>query len=68
VGLYFACGLRSDGTAVCWGDNSSGQAKVPSGTFVQIAATYSACGVRSNSTFVCWGCSGNDSCGACSVP
>lgn len=27
------CGLRSDDTVTCWGDNRSGQADAPSGTF-----------------------------------
>ena len=31
AGFYHSCGVRSDGTVACWGDNSSGQASPPGG-------------------------------------
>ena len=51
-----SCGVRSDGSVVCWGDNSDGQAVAPSGSFTQVSAgEYHSCGVRSDGSVVCWG-------------
>src|SRR4051794_31415380 len=33
-----SCGLRTDGTVSCWGDNSDGQASAPAGTFSAVSA------------------------------
>jgi len=32
-----ACGVRTDGTATCWGDTA---VPVPSGTFTQVSAGF----------------------------
>ena len=50
------CGLRSNGTAVCWGGGSI-QTDVPTTeTFTSISVgSDHACGLRSNGTAVCWG-------------
>jgi uncharacterized protein (TIGR03437 family) len=56
TGLLSACGLRPDGTAVCWGENQYGQRHAPGGTFKQIAASgVHACAVTTSSSVVCWG-------------
>ena len=56
VGSAHSCGLRSDATAVCWGDNWFGQADAPSGSFTAVSAgVHHSCGVRSDATAVCWG-------------
>jgi hypothetical protein len=56
VGGDHACGLRGDGTAVCWGKNDLGQATPPAGPFVQLAAGYRAgCGLRPDGSLACWG-------------
>ncbi|MCY4133799.1 MAG: hypothetical protein OXG30_02650, partial [bacterium] len=56
VGWVHSCGIRADSTAVCWGDNSDGQADAPAGAFTAIAAgQYQSCGIRADSTAVCWG-------------
>ncbi|MDS4058620.1 MAG: M6 family metalloprotease domain-containing protein, partial [Candidatus Contendobacter sp.] len=56
AGGSHTCGLRSDGTVACWGDNASGQASPWTGTFAQVSAGGShTCGVRSDGTVACWG-------------
>ena len=50
------CGLRPNGTAVCWGGGRM-QTDVPTNeTFTAISSgSTHACGLRSNGTAVCWG-------------
>jgi hypothetical protein len=65
AGAYHACGLRTDGSAVCWGNNLApnitgqkvgGQIDAPSGTFKKLSAGgYHTCGIRSDDTLACWG-------------
>ena len=56
AGLDQNCGLRPDGTAVCWGSNGSGQATPPAGTFSALAAGgFHTCGLRPDATATCWG-------------
>ncbi len=51
-----SCGLRLDGTAVCWGDNRDGQTDAPSGVFTSVSAGDAhSCGLRLDGTVVCWG-------------
>jgi len=53
------CGLKSDGTAVCWGANHLGQANPPAGQFDSIhAAGPSTCGLKKDGTIACWGGNG----------
>ena len=55
-GTAHACGLRTDGTISCWGDNSHGQTDAPGGEFSAVSAgrTHS-CGLRSDGSISCWG-------------
>ncbi|KAJ7297342.1 hypothetical protein O6H91_Y063200 [Diphasiastrum complanatum] len=58
VGESHLCGIREDGIAECWRNNSHGQATPPPGVvFSQIAAGGSfTCGITaSNSNILCWG-------------
>ena len=56
VGLSHLCGLRSDGTVICWGDNDRGQAEAPGGRFTALTAgDASTCGLRPDGPIVCWG-------------
>ena len=49
-----SCGIRSDDTIVCWGDNEYG----PAGGFKSVSAGGDhSCGIRSDDTVVCWGLS-----------
>ena len=50
------CGVRSDGSVVCWGSNGDGRAVAPGGSFTQTSAGWRhSCGVRSDGAVVCWG-------------
>ncbi len=55
-GNAHACGLHSDGTIGCWGDNSHGQTDAPEGEFTAVSAGLThSCGLRSDGTITCWG-------------
>ena len=51
------CGVKSDGSAACWGNNDyGGQATPPTGSFVSVSAGDShTCGVKGDGSVACWG-------------
>ncbi len=51
-----SCGLRTNGTITCWGNNDEGQATAPDGQYsaVTVGGEHS-CGLRTNGTITCWG-------------
>ena len=58
AGGTHSCGVRTDQTVVCWGDDISGQADAPAGRFTMVSAglgSLHSCGVRTDQTVVCWG-------------
>lgn len=57
VGQDHACGLRRDGTAVCWGSNAQGQSSPPpEEKFTHLSAGFDhTCALREDGTAVCWG-------------
>lgn len=56
VGHGFSCGIRPQGSVVCWGDDSAGQLQAPTGSFVTIAAgSGHSCGIRVDGAIKCWG-------------
>ena len=56
AGGYHTCGLKNDGSATCWGDNTHGQSTALSGTFTQLSAgRFHTCGLKSDGSAVCWG-------------
>ncbi|MEI7844497.1 MAG: S8 family serine peptidase, partial [Chloroflexota bacterium] len=60
AGWYHTCGLKSDGSIVCWGRNDYGQTNVPTGTYTQVSAgNYHTCGLKSDGSIVCWGLYGS---------
>lgn len=81
AGGTHSCGLRTDGSVVCWGDNSGGRADAPSGGFTSVSASAGcrtarllpgsrhtfghSCGVRVDGSVACWG---DNSSGQTDVP
>ena len=60
VGWIHACGVRTDGSVVCWGYDGHGEASPPSGTFSSVSAgTHHTCGVRTDGSVDCWGYDGH---------
>ncbi len=57
AGTDHTCGLRSDGAAVCWGRNGSGQASPPPDErFVAVSSGRDhTCALRLDGAAVCWG-------------
>ena len=62
VGRDHACGVRIDGSLICWGSNEDedgefvGKASPPAGSFVSVSAgLYHTCGIRTDGTAACWG-------------
>ena len=61
AGRTRSCGLREDGTVVCWGSNEEGQSSPPRNErFISITAGAwdHYCGLREDGTAVCWGSNG----------
>ena len=61
-GFFHSCGVKTDGSVVCWGSNEdwegnlSGQATPPGGSFASVSAgVWHSCGVKTNGSVVCWG-------------
>ena len=56
-GWFHNCAIReSDGRAVCWGDNTYGQADPPASVFVSVTAGANhSCGVSPDGESICWG-------------
>ena len=56
AGNGFSCGVRVDGTLVCWGSDAGGAASAPAGEFVAVSAGRAhSCGVQADGAAVCWG-------------
>ena len=55
AGSSHSCGLRTDGTVTCWGENDNGQADAPSERFTAVSASWHSCGLRTDGTVTCWG-------------
>ena len=62
IGELHTCGLRADGSVVCWGNDEYNQVSdTPTGRFTFIAAGPNhTCGLRTDGSVVCWGNDGYD--------
>lgn len=54
--VWNSCGIRTDGSLQCWGDNiSGGVSPVPPGTFAQVSVGFDyGCGLRADGSVDCW--------------
>ena len=56
AGSHYTCGVRTDGSIVCWGSGEEGRATPPAGEFLSVSAGhYHTCGVREDGSVACWG-------------
>ena len=63
AGHAHTCGVKADGSVICWGSyrvgafgNSTGRPKPPPGSFVSVGAgDYHNCGLKPDSSVECWG-------------
>lgn len=56
AGELNTCGVRPDGTGVCWGENGWGQLGVPEAEFVDVRpGRGQVCGLRGDGAVECWG-------------
>ena len=56
AGGLHSCGLGTDGTITCWGNNGYGRTDAPSGSFTQVSAGgLHSCGLGTDGTITCWG-------------
>jgi hypothetical protein len=70
AGHYHVCGIREDGSLLCWGDNIRGQCNVPQNSLAptrwkDVACGQShTCGIMQDNTMQCWG---NNNHGQCDI-
>ena len=56
AGYRHTCGLRSNGTVLCWGDGREGETEPPEATFTSISAGHGyTCGIETDGSASCWG-------------
>ena len=50
------CGIKTDNTITCWGNNEYGRSDAPTGTFKTITPSFRDwCGIKTDNTITCWG-------------
>ena len=63
AGPSHTCGIRDTGEVECWGEDTDGQSRPPTGTFTSLSTASVAsshmgnytCGIRDTGTVECWG-------------
>ena len=54
-GIEHVCGIETDGSLHCWGNDDAGSALPPPGKFRSVAAGfYNNCGIRDDGNIRCW--------------
>ncbi len=52
----YTCGVRADGSAVCWGWDRNGRTMPPEGSFAHVSTGYKhVCGLKTDGSVACWG-------------
>ena len=60
AGREHSCGVKPDGSVICWGSNNERQAEAPAGTFTSVSAGWEhTCGVQTDGSVACWGAIAN---------
>ncbi|MBI4951080.1 MAG: hypothetical protein HY908_03540 [Myxococcales bacterium] len=68
-GGVHSCGIETDGTVLCWGNDADGQSTPPAGTFDAARVSFfHSCARTSAGALACWGCKGTKDYGQCDVP
>ena len=56
AGTLHTCGVKADGSVVCWGSDGYGKSTPPEGKFISVSVGYQhSCGLKSGGSVVCWG-------------
>ena len=56
AGFGHTCGVKTDGSVACWGDNEFDKSTPPGGEFASVSAgIFHTCGVKTDGPVVCWG-------------
>ncbi|MBD3756393.1 MAG: hypothetical protein IE937_12380, partial [Gammaproteobacteria bacterium] len=57
AGGLHTCGIRTDDTLTCWGQNANNALAAPAGTFSKVSSgrVYHSCAIRTDGTLACWG-------------
>jgi alpha-tubulin suppressor-like RCC1 family protein len=59
TGQLHSCGIRTDRTLTCWGDDWMGRSTPPKGTYVALAVSaMHGCAVHTDGGVRCWGYNG----------
>jgi alpha-tubulin suppressor-like RCC1 family protein len=61
VGVKHICGIKTDNTISCWGNNEEGQCNAPPDNFLQVSVgSLHTCGLKADNRIVCWGHNGHN--------
>ena len=56
AGTWHGCGVKADGSVLCWGSDDDGESTPPDDSFTSVSAGGShTCGVKIGGSVLCWG-------------
>ena len=56
AGGFHTCGVKTDGSVACWGQELFGEATPPAGEFITVSVRgFHTCGVKTDGSVACWG-------------